>query len=72
MRLRKHFSLVVWAFTLAALAAASVDPTVYITSKGGTKYHKKNCRLKQGSTGVKLSVAKKKGFTACKVCKPPK
>lgn len=47
------------------------DPTVYVTEKG-KKYHQKNCRLKHGSTGVKLSVAKKKGFKPCTVCKPPK
>lgn len=62
---------------IALLAAVAVaghaypDPTVYVT-ENGKKYHVKNCRLKHGSTGVKLSVAKKKGYTACAVCKPPK
>lgn len=66
------------SIALALLAAASMaslslaaDPTVYATAKG-KKYHQKNCRLKQGSTGMKLSEAKKKGLTPCAVCKPPK
>lgn len=54
-----------------AAQAIAADPTVYVT-KEGKKYHTKNCRLKHGSTGVKLSVAKKKGYTACASCKPPK
>ena len=60
------------ALSLAALAAATLDPTVYVTSKGGKKYHRKNCRLKHGSTGIKLSLAKRRGYVACLVCKPPK
>lgn len=55
---------------MAQLAVAS-DPTVYVTDQG-KKYHTKNCRLKHGSKGVKLSEAKKKGYTPCAVCKPPK
>lgn len=65
------------AFALAALVMASYavpaqsksDPIVYVV-EAGKAYHKKNCRLKQGSKGIKLSEAKKKGFKACKVCKP--
>lgn len=72
MRLQKRLFVILAVLSLASLTAATADPTVYITSKGGKKYHQKNCRLKHGSTGVKLSLAKKKGFTACKVCKPPK
>lgn len=55
---------------MAQLAVAS-DPTVYVTDQG-KKYHTKNCRLKHGSKGVKLSEAKKKGYTPCASCKPPK
>jgi competence protein ComEC len=44
---------------------------VYCTEKGKS-YHKKNCTLKHGSKGMKLSEAKKKGYKPCKVCKPPK
>jgi hypothetical protein len=50
-------------------APAPADPTVYCTD-AGKAYHKKNCKLKTGSKGMKLSVAKKKGYKACKVCKP--
>jgi hypothetical protein len=54
-----------------ASQAMAADPTVYVTAKG-KKYHTKNCRLKQGSKGVKLTEAKKQKYTACLVCKPPK
>ena len=52
-----------------ASAHAFADPTVYVTEQGKA-YHKKNCTLKHGSTGMKLSEAKKKGYKPCKVCKP--
>lgn len=52
-----------------AKPAPPADPTVYCT-EAGKAYHKKNCKLKSGSKGMKLSVAKKKGYKACKVCKP--
>lgn len=46
--------------------------TVYIT-KTGEKYHRSNCRyLKKSKISISLSDAKKNGYTACKVCKPPK
>ena len=58
--------------TLAATSQAFAgDATVYATA-GGKKYHTKNCRLKHGSTGMKLAAAKKKGLAPCAVCKPPK
>ena len=72
MRIRRTLAVFAMALSLASLAAATLDPTVYVTSKGGKKYHRKNCRLKHGSLGIKLSLAKKRGFLACKVCKPPK
>ncbi|MFN8219760.1 MAG: hypothetical protein U0S12_06460 [Fimbriimonadales bacterium] len=58
------------SFLVASSALAS-DPTVYVTEQG-KKYHQKNCRLKHGSKGIKLSEAKKKGYKPCEVCKPPK
>lgn len=72
--MRLHRSAVLFALSLflAALACARADPLVYIIEKSGKKYHQRHCRLKQGSHGVKLSVAKKRGFQPCKVCKPPK
>jgi len=47
-----------------------LDPTVYVKEKG-KKYHKRNCRLVTGKTGIKLSEAKKKGYEPCKVCFTP-
>ena len=60
---------------MSAYAAAQSAPpkplstTVYIVEKGKS-YHKKNCKLKSGSKGVTIAVAKKKGYKPCKVCKP--
>ena len=48
----------------------SSETYVYI-KEGGKKYHKLNCSLvKTGKTRVTLSEALKKGYTACKICKP--
>ncbi len=45
---------------------------VYIT-KTGKKYHKGNCRyIKKGKIKITLKEACKRGYTPCKVCKPPK
>ena len=47
------------------------DPIVYVKEKG-KKYHKRNCKVAgAGKTGIKLSEALKRGYTACSVCKPP-
>ena len=53
------------------------NATVYVKTKDiklkakGKKYHKKNCKIvKEGKKGIKLSVALKKGYTACAMCKP--
>ena len=62
-------SLIIFAAMATAQTKAPADPTVYVT-EAGKSYHKKNCKLKTGSTGMKLSAAKKKGYKACKVCKP--
>ena len=70
--MRRSLAVFAMALSLAAMAAATLDPTVFVTTKGGKKYHRQNCRLKHGSHGVKLSFAKKQGYVACKVCKPPK
>jgi hypothetical protein len=43
----------------------------YIT-KTGKKYHNGNCRhLKKSKIKITLEEAKKRGYTPCKVCKPP-
>ena len=47
------------------------DPIVYIT-KSGKKYHRGDCGyLRKSKIPIKLSEAKKKGYGACKGCKPP-
>ena len=49
----------------------SADPTVYITNTGG-KYHQGTCRyLSKSRIPISLSEAKRRGYTPCKVCKPP-
>ena len=55
---------------LAAKNKKSV--TVYIT-KTGEKYHTSSCRyLKKSKIAISLSNAKSSGYTACKVCNPPR
>lgn len=71
MRYRRSLLALLALASLASLAVASKDPIVYAT-EAGKKYHVKTCRLKHGSHGMKLSEAKKAGYTPCKVCKPPK
>jgi len=49
----------------------STGSEVFITSTG-KKYHRANCRyLRQSKIPISLSDAKKRGYTPCKVCKPP-
>jgi hypothetical protein len=46
--------------------------TVYIT-RTGKKYHRDGCRyLASSKIPVSLKDAKARGYTACKVCHPPK
>jgi hypothetical protein len=70
-KLSRGLAALLLAAAVASAYSLPPDPTVYVVEKG-KKYHKKNCRLKSGSKGMKLSLAKRKGFLACKVCKPPK
>jgi len=70
----RHLSKAFFSVVLASAyfaTYAQVDPVVYVVDNG-KKYHVKNCRLKSGSHAMKLSLAKKAGYTPCKVCKPPK
>ena len=47
------------------------DPTVFITNTG-TKYHREGCRyLKDSKIALRLSEAKRRGYTPCSVCNPP-
>lgn len=44
------------------------DQTVYIT-RTGNKYHKSTCQyLKYSRIGIRQSVAKEQGYTACSAC----
>ncbi|BBF43431.1 conserved domain protein [Lachnospiraceae bacterium KM106-2] len=46
------------------------DVTVYITNTG-KKFHRGNCRyLRKSKISIKKSQAKKRGYTACKICRP--
>jgi micrococcal nuclease len=83
--MRRLFTLVL-AFMLLGAAGVAVqfstqptppaktqtkEQTVYIT-KTGKKYHTSTCRyLSKSKIPINLSDAKKNGFTACSVCKPP-
>ena len=49
----------------------NTEVTVYIT-KTGKKYHLGNCRyLKKSKIKISLKEACERGYTPCKVCKPP-
>jgi DNA-entry nuclease len=55
----------------AADDAAAATTYVYITNTG-KKYHRGDCRyLKKSKIKVTLEDAKRRGYTPCKVCKPP-
>ena len=46
-------------------------PIVYITETG-TKYHLSGCQyLSQSKIAIRLSEAKRRGYTPCSVCNPP-
>jgi len=50
---------------------APPEITVYIT-KTGKKYHRLGCRyLRKSCIPISLTEAKRRGYTPCKVCKPP-
>jgi len=47
------------------------EKVVYIT-KTGKKYHRLGCRyLRKSCIPISLTEAKRRGYTPCKVCKPP-
>ncbi|WP_192348632.1 hypothetical protein [Algoriphagus sp. Y33] len=57
-------------FTAFFLLAAQLQAqTVYIT-KTGARFHKESCRYAKTGWASDLATAKKKGLTACLVCKP--
>ena len=51
------------------LTAQLQAQTVYIT-KTGARFHKESCRYAKTGWASDLAAAKKKGLTACLVCKP--
>ena len=61
-----------WAKRLSPTSARTFPgaATVYVT-KSGKKYHRPQCQfLAKSKIAIKLSQAKKRSFTPCKVCKP--
>jgi hypothetical protein len=47
------------------------EQTVYVT-RTGKRYHRDGCRyLSQSRIPISLKDAKAKGYTTCKVCRPP-
>ena len=62
-----------WGFTpqQPVEGPVSANTIVYVT-RTGTKYHRDGCRyLSQSKIPIKLSEAKRRGLTACSVCRPP-
>ena len=54
-----------------AFVAADPETAVYVT-KTGEKYHRSSCRyLSRSKIKTTLGEAKRRGYTPCKVCKPP-
>lgn len=50
---------------------APQSTTVYVT-KTGEKYHRGSCRsLRKSRIETTVAQAKRDGYTACKLCKPP-
>ena len=68
--MKRRISFIAFVFLL--LTCSAFSQTVYVT-KSGKKYHNENCRYLTNSTvSIDLSEAAGRGYTACKVCKPPK
>jgi competence protein ComEC len=58
------------ATSLKSQVTPAADPIVYITATGKA-YHKEGCKyLSKSKIPIKLSEAKAKGYTPCKVCNP--
>ncbi|TXE13483.1 hypothetical protein [Algoriphagus aquimarinus] len=67
MKKKLLYSFLFTAFFL--LATQLQAQTVFIT-KTGAKYHRESCRYSKTGWAATLSEAKKRGLTACLVCKP--
>ncbi len=82
--MRRLFAALTLSLTLLCPVALPVAPqsatqvqqdpkafTVYVT-RTGKKYHRDGCRyLAASKSAISLKDAKAKGYTACKVCRPP-
>ncbi|TLM80123.1 MAG: hypothetical protein FDZ75_08605 [Actinobacteria bacterium] len=60
--------------TLLTETRVSEATTVYVyITKTGHKYHRSTCRyLRYSKIRVTLRDAKRRGYTACLVCRPPR
>lgn len=57
-------------FTAFFLLATQLQAQTVFITKTGAKYHKESCRYAKTGWASDLAAAKKKGLTACLVCKP--
>lgn len=57
-------------FTFFFLLAAQLQAQTVFITKTGVKYHKESCRYAKTGWAATLTDAKKRGLTACLVCKP--
>ncbi|PZX57593.1 hypothetical protein LV84_01721 [Algoriphagus ratkowskyi] len=57
-------------FTILFHFAAQLQAQTVFITKTGAKYHKESCRYAKTGWASDLVAAKKKGLTACLVCKP--
>lgn len=59
------------SLSLVPVLALPTGKTVYVT-KTGKKYHRKDCQfLSKSRVPLALDEAKNRGFTPCRICKPP-
>lgn len=57
------------SFSLMSFSSEAEAQTVFVT-KTGKKYHRESCRYAKTGWASSLVEAKKRGLTACLVCKP--
>jgi hypothetical protein len=57
-------------FTAFFLLASQLSAQTVFITKTGAKYHKESCRYAKTGWASDLVAAKKRGLTACLVCKP--
>jgi len=66
----KHFVHIALAFLLFVICTGSKAQSVFIT-RTGEKYHEGSCvHLHASKIPITLSEAKKRGYSACSVCRP--